>query len=141
MLIQAFLIVAALGALLLLLRSRASARSRAWKKLIMVALTGVAVVSILRPEITTTVANAFGVGRGTDFLLYLFIAVFLYVATGFYLRFRDFERQVTILARRVALDEAPGIRGSAAAEDAAEHTGPQAGVRRAASVDKDADPR
>jgi hypothetical protein len=107
-LIQFLLIVAALGLLLLLLRSRMSARTRAWKKLIMVALTCVAVASILRPELTQKAANLVGVGRGTDLLLYLLIAVFLYVAVGFYLRFRDMERQLTILARRVALDEARG---------------------------------
>lgn len=106
MLIQVFLIAAALGVLVLLLRSRASARTRAWKKLIVMALTAVAVASILRPELTQTAANLVGVGRGTDLLLYLLTAVFLYVALGFYLRFRDVERQLTVLARRVALDEA-----------------------------------
>jgi hypothetical protein len=106
MLIQVSLILAALGLLVLLLRSRTSAQSRAWKKLILIALVAIAIVSILRPELTTRVANLFGVGRGTDFLLYLLTAVFLYVVTGFYLKFRDVERQVTVLARRLALDEA-----------------------------------
>jgi hypothetical protein len=106
MLIQISLILAALGLLVVLLRSRASAQSRAWKKLILVALVAVAIASILRPEMTTRVAHVFGVGRGTDFVLYLLTAVFLYVVTGFYLKFRDVERQLTILARRVALDEA-----------------------------------
>jgi hypothetical protein len=106
MLIQNSLILAALGLLVLLLRSRTSAQSRAWKKLILIALVAIAIVSILRPELTTRVANLFGVGRGTDFLLYLLTAVFLYVVTGFYLKFRDVERQVTVLARRLALDEA-----------------------------------
>lgn len=106
MLIQVFLIAAALGVLVLLLRSRASARTRAWKKLIVMALTAVAVASILRPELTQTAANLVGVGRGTDLLLYLLTAVFLYVALGFYLRFRDVERQLTVLARRIAIDEA-----------------------------------
>jgi hypothetical protein len=106
MLIRIFLIVAALGLLVLLLRSRTSARTRAWKKLIVIALTGVAVLSILRPELTQRAANIVGVGRGTDLLLYLLTAIFLYVAVGFFLRFRDVERQLTVLARRLALDEA-----------------------------------
>lgn len=105
MLIQIFLIVAALGLLVVLLRSRTSARTRAWKKLILIALTAVAVASILRPELTQRAANTVGVGRGTDLLLYLLTAVFLYVVVGFYLRFRDVERQLTVLARRLALDE------------------------------------
>lgn len=106
MLIQVILISAAMGILVLLLRSRASARTRAWKKLIVVALTALAVASILQPQLTQEAANLVGVGRGTDLLLYLLTAVFLYVALGFYLRFRDVERQLTILARRLALDEA-----------------------------------
>jgi hypothetical protein len=105
-LIQIFLIAAAIGVLVLLLRSRASARTRAWKKIIVVALTALAVASILRPELTQKAANLVGVGRGTDLLLYVLTAVFLYVALGFYLRFRDVERQLTVLARRIALDEA-----------------------------------
>jgi small membrane protein len=105
-LIQILLIVTTVGILLLLLQKRAAARTRAWKRLILVALVGVAIASILNPELTTRAANLVGVGRGTDLLLYVLTAVFLYVVVGFYLKFRDVERQVTVLARRLALDEA-----------------------------------
>jgi hypothetical protein len=117
MLIQVILIAASLGLLMILLRSRTAARTRAWKRLILVALVMVAIASILYPELTTRVANFVGVGRGTDLLLYLLVAVFLYVVVGFYLKFRDVERQLTVLARRLAIDEAiqrqQGIRVSA----------------------------
>lgn len=106
MLIQVILIAVTLGVLVLLLQRRAAARTRAWKKLIMLALAAAAVASILYPELTTRVANFVGVGRGTDLLLYLLVAVFLYVTVGFYLRFRDLERQLTVVARRLAIDEA-----------------------------------
>jgi hypothetical protein len=105
-LIQVILIAVTLGVLLLLLQRRTAARTRAWKKLIMLALAAAAVASILYPELTTKVANFVGVGRGTDLLLYLLVAVFLYVTVGFYLRFRDLERQLTVVARRLAIDEA-----------------------------------
>jgi hypothetical protein len=126
-LIQVILIVAALGLLVVLLRSRTSARTRAWKKLILILLTAVAVASILRPELTQKAANVVGVGRGTDLLLYLLTAVFLYVVVGFYLRFRDVERQLTVLARRIALDEAAHVaevRSTGGADEGT--TGPQA---------------
>jgi len=106
MVIQVLLIVGTLGLLVLLLQKRAAARTRAWKRLILVALVGVAVASILNPDLTTRAARLVGVGRGTDLLLYVLTAVFLYVVVGFYLKFRDVERQVTVLARRIALDEA-----------------------------------
>jgi hypothetical protein len=105
-LIKAILVVGVLGALFLMLRHRAAARTRAWKRLILVLLVLVAIVSIVNPELTTRLANLVGVGRGADLLLYVLTAVFLYVVVGFYLRFRDVERQVTVLARRLALDEA-----------------------------------
>ena len=106
MLIQVILIALTLGVLVLLLQRRTAARTRAWKKLIMLALAAVAVASILYPELTTRVANFVGVGRGADLVLYLLVAVFLYVTVGFYLRFRDLERQLTVVARRLAIDEA-----------------------------------
>jgi hypothetical protein len=105
-LIQILLIAATLGLVALLLRRRGTARTRAWKRLIMVSLAVAAVVSILYPDLTTRVANFLGVGRGTDLLLYVLVAVFFYVVVGFYLKFRDVERQVTVLARRLAIDEA-----------------------------------
>lgn len=106
MLIQIILIATTIGVLVLLLQRRATARTKAWKKLIMLALAAVAVISILYPQLTTKVAHLVGVGRGTDLLLYLLVAVFLYVTVGFYLRFRDLERQLTVMARRIAIDEA-----------------------------------
>ena len=120
MLIQVILIVSTVGILLLLLRQRAAARTRAWKKLIMVILAVAAVISILNPELTTKVANLVGVGRGADLILYLLVAVFLYVTVGFYLRFRDLERQLTVLARRLAIDEA--VRQNLASPSGREHT-------------------
>lgn len=105
MLIKIFLMIGTLGILVILLRSRSAARTRAWKRLILVGLVLVAAVSILQPQLTTRVANFLGVGRGTDLLLYLLTAVFLYVAMGFYLKFKDVERQLTLLTRRQALAE------------------------------------
>lgn len=106
MLIRILLIAVTLGLSLLLLRRRSALRARAWKRLVLVALVGVALVSIMRPGLTTTVANALGVGRGTDLLLYMLTAVFLYVVVSIYLKFRDMELQITALTRRSAIDEA-----------------------------------
>ena len=106
MLIKVVLIAVVLGVLLLMLQRRSRAGTRAWKRLILVLFVGAAIISIVNPELTTRAAQLVGVGRGADLLLYLLTAVFLYVVMGFYLKFRDVERQVTVLARRLALDEA-----------------------------------
>jgi hypothetical protein len=116
MLIKIILIVAALGLLVILLQRRDAAKTRAWKKLIMIALVAFAVFSILNPDFTSTIAHFVGVGRGTDLLLYALVAVFVYVVVGFYLNFRDVQRQLTILARRLAIDEAMQRHHGTAAE-------------------------
>lgn len=106
MLIQLILIAVTLGVLILLLRHRQAMRARAWKRLLLVGLAVVAIATILQPEASSRVANAVGVGRGTDLLLYLLTVLFLYVTATIYLKFRDLELRLTALARRLAIDEA-----------------------------------
>ena len=96
------------GAALLLLRGYAGARHQAIRRLLLIAFVLLAGASLLVPQLWTSAAELLGVGRGTDLLLYLTIVTFLgFVATS-YLRFRDLQRQITAMARRLALDEAAG---------------------------------
>lgn len=93
-----------------LFRGGRGARHLAIRRLMVLAFAGFAGLSVLLPELWTQVAQRIGVGRGTDLLLYGLIVVFLgYMATS-YLRFQDLQRQVTLLSRRLALDEAPAPR-------------------------------
>jgi len=48
-----------------------------------------------------------GVGRGTDFLLYALVIAFLAQILSSFRRNSARERQITHLARRIALDNAP----------------------------------
>jgi hypothetical protein len=90
----------------MLMRSSGNARHQAIRRLLLVGFIVVGIVSVLVPDITTHVAHAIGVGRGADLVLYLlFIVVLGFMATT-YRRFRDMERQLTLLTRRLALDEA-----------------------------------
>ena len=103
------------GAALLLLRGYAGARHQAIRRLLLLAFVLLAGASLLVPQLWTTAAELLGVGRGTDLLLYLTIVTFLgFVATS-YLRFRDLQRQITAMARRLALDEAAGESATATA--------------------------
>ena len=104
--IKIILIAVTLGIVVMLLRHRAAMRARAWKRLLLLGLVGAAIVTILRPEASTRVANFVGVGRGTDLLLYLLTVLFLYVTVTIYLKFRDVETRITALARRLAIEEA-----------------------------------
>ncbi|MDR3201864.1 MAG: DUF2304 domain-containing protein [Bifidobacteriaceae bacterium] len=105
MIIQALLIGAIVGIAVFLARGQ-GARHLAVRRLMTVAFALVAIASIIEPDAWSRVANAVGVGRGADLLLYILIVVFIsYMATRF-ARERRVQDQITALARRIALDEA-----------------------------------
>ena len=94
---------------LLLLRSSQGARHQAIRRLLLLLFAVVTIGSVLAPGLWNSLANAVGVGRGTDLLLYGLIVAFLGYTVTSYMRFRALEQQITQLARRVALDEAQAL--------------------------------
>ena len=71
-----------------------------------------ALCAIADPLLVTRMANAIGIGRGADVVLYVFVLAFL--ATGFFLYSRQvrLEREIHALARHFAITEAQhGPRG------------------------------
>lgn len=84
-------------------------RTQALRRLGLLVLAGFAIWSILDPGIWQRWAEALGIGRGADLILYgLVVAFFSFVVTTFK-RFRTLETRYTRLARRIALDEAPPV--------------------------------
>ena len=77
-----------------------------------------AILAVLFPQWLTWLANLVGVGRGTDLLLYALVLVFLVFVWTQYRRNIALQRQLTLLARKVALLEA-GAEKDAPAPDAA----------------------
>ncbi len=104
--IQALLIVSVLALPVYLLRSRGSARSKAWVKVGYVVFVIASIYAILRPDDTTVVANWVGVDRGADLMTYLLIIAFAFTTLSTYLRFKDIELKYARLARAVALQSA-----------------------------------
>jgi hypothetical protein len=100
--IQALLITSVLALLVYLLRSRRSARSKAWVKVFVIA----GIYAILRPDDTTVVANWLGVARGADLMEYVLIIAFVFTTLSAYMRFKDLELKYARLARAVALQTA-----------------------------------
>ena len=103
-LIQVLLILVVILVVARLFRSR-GARAQAIRRLGVIAFGAFAVVSILFPDLWSSIARAVGVGRGTDLVLYSLVVAFLSFTVTTYLRFRDLETRYTRLARRMALDE------------------------------------
>lgn len=102
-------VVLALGMLigggLLLVATPVNAQHLALRRLALLAFVFFGTAAIAFPSLTTTAARIVGVGRGADLLLYLlFVAFLAFVATAGR-RYRELERQLTVLTRRLAIDE------------------------------------
>jgi hypothetical protein len=105
-LIKFLLVPAIVLAVLLSLRSRASLRGQARRK-ILAALTVVCgVVAVLVPELMQWLADRVGVDRGSDLLLYALAMVIIYLVGSTSVRFREQETRLVRLAREVALADA-----------------------------------
>ena len=61
------------------------------------------VVFVLWPDLTSRIANLLGIGRGTDFLLYLLILFVYFSGMCILAKFRQIERRQTLLIRQLAL--------------------------------------
>ena len=66
-----------------------------------------ALVALVVPSVVARIAHMVGVGRGTDLLLYVLVVAFLAQILSSFRRNGARERQITHLARRIALDNAP----------------------------------
>lgn len=106
MIIQLVLLAAILGLFIIFVRNRHSVRMQAGKRIGLVLFALVNVYAVLRPDDITTVARWLGVGRGTDLLLYGLVLAFLLAMLNYYLRFQGVDRQLTELARTLAIREA-----------------------------------
>lgn len=103
MIIKILLIAAALGFGVLILRDRAAAPQLLLRRLAGLAVIGLGIIAILWPLLTTKIANAVGVGRGTDLVLYVLVVVFVYHAIATSQRIHRLEQSVTELVRELAL--------------------------------------
>ena len=104
--IQLLLIGAVIALLIYLLRSRTTAKAKAWVKVGYVLFVVAAVYAILRPDDTTVLANWLGVDRGADLLTYALVIAFVFTTLSTYLRFKELEVRYAQLARAVALQNA-----------------------------------
>lgn len=105
-LVQFLLIAAVILITGFLFRSLSGEKSLALKRMLALVFVFVAIVAILFPDLTTTLAHMLGVGRGADLLLYSFIIVFLFFAASVIRAKARSDARVTNLAREVALIEA-----------------------------------
>ena len=103
MIIKILLIAAALGVGVLVLREKGPRQQEALRRAggLLVVLAGI--VAVLWPDLTTIAANAVGVGRGTDLVLYLLVTVFAYVALTTAQKIHRLQDDIRVLTRELAL--------------------------------------
>lgn len=57
------------------------------------------------PGVTTHIAKILGIGRGADLIIYGSIVTLFYLIFRIYVKLEDIERQITQLARKIALQK------------------------------------
>lgn len=106
MIIKLILVPLILAVLVWGLRHRDDVGHRAGRRLLALAVAGFAILAVLAPDLTTRLARAVGIGRGTDLLLYGLVVTFVFTTAGLYFRCRDIERRLVEITRAVALRDA-----------------------------------
>ena len=66
----------------------------------------VAGVAIMWPGVTKVIANALGIGRGADLVLYCAVVVMMIGFLMVYVRLRRIRREMTLLVRELAIRDA-----------------------------------
>jgi hypothetical protein len=130
--IQLLLVPALVFAVVSSLRSRASLRGQARRKILAVLTMVAGVLAVMFPGMLQTLADWTGVTRGTDLLLYVLALVIIYLAGSTSVRFREQEARLVLLARQVALADAAirHVEAMRAGSEQAAHSGPVAGHER-----------
>lgn len=103
---QLLLIVGVAAAAILALRFLPGERSLAIKRVLALLFVVAAILAIVFPNALTAVAHFFGIGRGADLLLYVFIVAVMMFAVAVIRAKARSDARVTELARAVALMEA-----------------------------------
>jgi len=62
-------------------------------------------IVVIKPDLTTTIANRFGIGRGVDFVLYLALIVIFFLLFKLHLKLESLNRDVTEIVRQRALED------------------------------------
>lgn len=109
MIIKVLLIAAAIGFGVLVLRERVSGHHVLLRRVIGLLVVALAIIAVLWPMLTTYVANAIGVGRGTDLVLYVLVVVFVFNAVAMTQRIHGLEQTVAVLVRELAIDRAAQV--------------------------------
>jgi hypothetical protein len=81
-------------------------RKKTLDRLIILLFIALGIILVLAPDLTTTIANLLGVGRGADLITYLGLLTLSFFCLLLYARTRELEASLTELVRSIALNQA-----------------------------------
>jgi hypothetical protein len=103
--IQLILILGFLVFLFRVLANPASHQLRAWTKILVIIFVLIAILTILLPNTTNTIAHWVGVKRGADLLLYILTLAFIFSIFYGYIQSKRLQKRIVLLARKIAIIE------------------------------------
>jgi len=80
-------------------------------------LLGLGAVAVIEPEFPQMVAEAVGVGRGADLVMYLAIVGVMFVLLHYYSKFVELQNKMSELTRQIAIMKAESHHKLAAPPD------------------------
>jgi len=91
-------------------------KNTSFRKLFPLTIVLMMLVFAIKPEWSTKVAQYFGIGRGADFLFYIFNLALFFIALLYYLKFRILDIRIAKLVREIAIQQAKSQRKEALAQ-------------------------
>lgn len=64
-----------------------------------------AILAVLVPQATQVLASYFGIGRGTDFVVYVSFAIMFFVLFRLHIKLESMQRDVTKIVRKDTLED------------------------------------
>ena len=86
-------------------------RSRLKDRVLVLIFAGTGSLFVLFPDLTQCLAKTFGVGRGTDFIMYVAVAGLSFSCFLLYAQLREMDRRITELTRALAIERGQSPRG------------------------------
>lgn len=105
MIIKILLIGIVVLTLLYFLKNMDKVAVKAWKRIALLLLLALGIVTIIYPSIIDRLAKTIGIGRGADLLLYITVVAFVFVTLNVYVKFREISQQQGKIISKIAIIE------------------------------------
>jgi hypothetical protein len=105
--IKVLLVAAFITFALIVIVPTGGSRHLAVRRLALLGIFALGILAVIFPDITSRLAEFVGVERGTDLVLYTLVVVFVGNSIFMAAKFRHHERDLTKLARAIAIRDTP----------------------------------